>query len=422
MQARRILRPAPLAVLSLLGLLAAALPAGAGGAPEKAPFERRFRTMSWEQITAEARGQKLYWYMWGGSELVNRFVTGYVAGRLASEHGIGLEMVPVTDATVFVNKVLGEKQAGRGSGGSVDVMWINGENFRTMRQADLLFGPFADRLPNLRYVNREDPAVANDFGFPVQGYESPYGSAQMVMAYDSARLPSPPATVPALLEWIRANPGRFTYPAMPDFTGSAFLRHLFYHAAGGYQKLLGPFSPETFQSAARPLWRLLNELEPSLWRQGRTYPQTRAQLQDLFANGEVDFDMSYNPAEAASLVAQGRYPESVRTFVFETGTIANTHYLAIAFNSSNKASAMVLANLLLDPAAQLQKARAEVWGDLTVLDPRLLPEQWRARFAGLPRPPSVLPPETLARARLPELQAPWLEALEKGWVQNVLQK
>jgi putative spermidine/putrescine transport system substrate-binding protein len=409
-----------LGVLLLLAIPGSLL--WAGGARENVPFERRFQSMSWEQIAAEARGQKLYWYMWGGSELINRFVTGYVAGRLASEQGIRLEMVPVTDAAVFVNKVLGEKQAGRASGGSVDVMWINGENFRTMRQADLLFGPYAERLPNLRYVNLADPAVANDFGFPVKGYESPYGSAQMVLVYDGARLPTPPATVPALLDWIRANPGRFTYPAVPDFTGSALLRHLFYHAAGGYQKLLGPFSAETFQTASAPLWELLNGLEPSLWRQGRTYPETHTQLQDLFANGEVDFDMSYNPSEAASLIAQGRYPQSVRTFVFDTGTIANTHYVAISFNSSNKAAAMVLANLLLEPATQFEKARAEVWGDLTVLDPQLLPDGWRSRFRDLPRPAAVLAPEVLARHRLPELQAPWLEALEKGWLLNVLQK
>jgi len=402
-------------------LIAAGLWAG-GKQEQTLPFEQRYQSMSWDQIVAEGRDQKLYWYMWGGSDLINKFVNGYVAERLEREYGVTLEMVPVTDAATFVNKVLGEKQAGRDSDGSVDVMWINGENFRTMREANLLFGPYADRLPNGQYVDAADSSIANDFGYPVEGFESPYGSAQVVMVYDSAKVPEPPRTVEDLLDWIRANPGKFTYPAIPDFTGSVFVRHLFYHVAGGYEKLLGPFDRELFDTIAPKLWELLNGLEPYLWRQGNTYPETHTKVQDLLANGEVYFDVSYNPGEAASLVSQGRYPESVRTFVFDTGTIGNTHYVAISYNSSSKAAAMVLANLLLDPAAQYEKSRPEVWGDLTVLNVGGLPRQWREKFMSLPRPPSVLPPDVLSSRKIPELQASWLEAIEKGWTQNVLQK
>jgi putative spermidine/putrescine transport system substrate-binding protein len=385
-------------------------------------FGQRLDSLSWQQVVEEARGQKLYWYMWGGSDLINKFVNGYVAGRLQEQYDIDLEMVPVTDATTFVNKVLGEKQAGRDSGGSVDVMWINGENFRTMREAGLLFGPYADRLPNMKYVDAADSSIANDFGYPVEGYESPYGSAQVVIAYDSAKVGEPPRSIEDLLNWIRANPGKFTYPGIPDFTGSVFVRHLFYYVAGGYDQLLGPFDQKLFDEIAPKLWRLLNELEPYLWRQGKTYPESHTKLQELFANGEVYFDMSYNPSEAASFVAQGRYPESVRTFVFDSGTIGNTHYVAISYNSSSKAAAMVLANLLLDPATQYEKSRPEVWGDLPVLSIGKLPQEWRDRFLSLPRPPAVLSPDVLSSHKIPELQATWLEAIEKGWTENVLQK
>jgi putative spermidine/putrescine transport system substrate-binding protein len=410
-----------ISVISIVLLVASGLWAG-GKRDQTPPFEQRYMSMSWEQIVEEARGRELYWYMWGGSDLINKFVNGYVAQRLEKEYGINLETVPVTDATTFVNKVLGERQAGRDSGGSVDVMWINGENFRTMREAKLLFGPYSDRLPNMQYVDSTDSSIANDFGYPVDGFESPYGSAQVVMAYDSAKVQQPPRTIDALLEWIRANPGKFTYPAIPDFTGSVFVRHLFYHVAGGYEELLGPFDQELFDTVAPKLWKLLNDLEPYLWREGNTYPETHTKLQDLLANGEVYFDVSYNPNEAASLISQGRYPQSVRTFVFDSGTIGNTHYVAISYNSSSKAAAMVLANLLLDPAAQYEKSRPEVWGDQTVLNVGDLPPEWREKFVKLPRPPSVLPPGLLSSHKIPELQATWLEAIEKGWTENVLQK
>lgn len=414
-------------VLSALLFVLILTPLTAAGGSESTvedlpPFSERYRSMNWDEITQEARGSELYWYMWGGSDAINSFVQGYVADRLANEYEIELEMVPVTDASVYVSKVLGEQQAGRDRGGSVDLVWINGENFRSMRESNLLFGPYADLLPNLALVDTSDPTVANDFGFPVEGYESPYGSAQMVIIYDEARTPQPPNTIPELLEWIRANPGRFTYPAPPDFTGSAFLRHLFYYAVGGYEQLLGEFDQARFDALAPAAWELLNELEPFLWRAGRTYPETSTQLQSLFANREVDFDVSYNPAGAANLVTQGRYPETTRTFVFQSGTIGNTHYVAIPYNASNKAAAMVAANLVMDPALQFEKAQPNVWGDLPVVDIARIPEQWRLAFANLPRPASVLAPEVLQAARIPELQSPWLEAIERGWIENVLRQ
>jgi putative spermidine/putrescine transport system substrate-binding protein len=417
--------------LTLVVLLASA-PVYAGGGQEagaeaeagarEAPFAERVSSMSWEEIVAEADGQEVFFYMWGGSDAINQFVQGYIGERVEENFGITLEMVPVTDASVFVNKVLGEKQAGRTEDGSVDLMWINGENFRAMKEADLLFGPYADMLPNMDYVDTSNPVIEFDFGYPVEGYESPYGGAQFVMVYDSARFADPPRSLSELFAWARENPGRFTYPAPPDFNGSAFVRHVFYHAAGGYEQFQGPFDQELFDQVASRAWEMLNEIEPFLWREGETYPETRTQLQGMFANGEVDFDMDYNPRYAANLILQGRYPQSARTFVFEDGTLTNTHYVAIPFNSSHKAAAMVVANVILEPATQLEKTKPEVWGDPTVLSIDKLPEEWQRRFENLPRSEAVLEPEVLQEHRVPEPQAGWIEAIEEGWRANVLQK
>lgn len=375
----------------------------------------------WDAILEAAQGQTVNFYMWGGSDLINSWVTGYVADTVQERYGVTVNMVPVADSPEYVNKVLGEQQAGRDEDGSVDLVWINGENYRTMRQADLLYGPFAEYLPNSIYVNWDDPSVANDFGLGVDGYESPYGKAQFVMIYDSAKVENPPTTVDGLLEWIEQNPGLFTYPAPPDFTGSAFVRHICYDAVGGYEALLGEFDQVLFDETLPDCWEVLNQIEPFLWREGETYPESHTRHQELFANGEVYFDMAYNPAEASSLVENGRYPETTRTFVFEEGTIANTHYVAIPYNSPNKAAAMVVANFLLSPEAQLSKAQPENWGDLPVLDPALMNAEDQAAFAAIPRGVATLSTEALAENRLPELQAPWLTAIEQGWETAVLQ-
>ena len=391
-------------------------------APEGATPPTGYEGKTWADIMAEAEGQTVNWYMWGGSDSINEWVTGYVADNVMERYGVEVNMVPVSDATEFINKVLGEKEAGKDTDGSVDLMWINGENFRTMRQGDMLYGPWSLYMPSTVYVNWDDASVANDFGFPVDGYESPYGKAQVVMTYDSAKVPEPPTTIDELVEWIEANPGKFAYPAPPDFTGSVFVRHICYWAAGGHEQFLGEFDQELFDEKMPACWEALNEIEPYLWREGETYPENATRIEDLFANGEVYFDMAYNPSDASNLITQGKYPESTRTFVFDTGTIANTHYVAIPYNSPNKAGAMTLANFLLSPEAQLSKAHPDVWGDLPTIDPALLPADWQQQFSDLPRGEATLPSDVLAAHRLPELQSPWLIAIEQGWEENVLQQ
>ena len=412
----RRLVPAVIVLVVALALLAPAPSA----APAR-PFEDRYRSMSWEEIVAEARGKTVFFHMWGGSATRNTYVNDFVARTLRILYNIDLKQVPVTDIVQTVNKVLGEKQAGRRDG-SADLMWINGENFRTARQADLLFGPWADMLPNSKYIDWDHPSIAFDFGYPVNYYESPWAGAQFVMEYDSAKVQSPPATIDALFNWIRANPGRFAYPAPPDFTGSVFVRHVFYWAAGGPRRLLGPFNESVYSEVAPRAWRALNEIKPSLWRRGQTYPESSVKHLDLFADGEVFFNMTYGPGRAANMILTGRYPRTVRTYVFETGTIGNTNYVAIPFNSPNKAAAMVVANFLISPEAQYEAAKPDVLGQTVPLSIDRLSKVWQDRFAQLPRHEATLSPEVLNRRKLPELQAPWLLRIERDWIANVLQR
>jgi len=375
---------------------------------------------SWDAVVAEARGQTVDWFMWGGSPAVNAYVNGYVAERLKQDYAITLRQGPVKDIAEVVGKLVIEKQAGKASGGHVDLMWINGENFRTCKRNGLLYGPFADRLPNQQYVNWEKPSVYNDFGEPVEGLESPWGSAQVVMIYDTARVAYPPRTVGDLLTWIKAHPGRFAYPAPPDFTGSVFVRHIFYHVAGGAARWQGPFQPPALDQAASETYRVLGDLAPYLWRQGKTYPESPVRLNTLFADGEVDFSFSYHQAEASRNIIDGLFPDTVRTYVFDEGTIANTHFVAIPFNAADTAGAMVVANFLLSPEAQLKKADPDVWGDFPAIDPARLPAGWQARFEAQPRGPATLSDAELQSRQLPEPPSEILITLEKGWQQHVL--
>ncbi len=376
--------------------------------------------MSWEDTVKAAHGQTVDWYMWGGSPAVNNYVNGYLATGLKSEYNIQLRQVPVKDIAEVISKLIVEKQAGKNSDGSVDLMWINGENFRTCNQYKLLHGPFADKLPNQQYVDWLNPTVKNDFGTPVEGMESPWGSAQVVMIYDSARIQNPPASVPALINWIKTNPGRFTYPAPPDFTGSAFVRHIFYHAAGSVDKWQGDYTEVELKEAADATYAILRDLKRYLWREGTTYPDSPVRMNSLFADAEIDFSFSYHQGEASRNILDGLFPDTVRTYVFDEGTITNTHFVAIPYNAKDKAAAMVVANYLLSPEAQLKKATPGVWGDFPVIDPARLSTESRKTFNALPRGIATLTDAELQSHQLPEPPSKILVYLEKGWEEHVL--
>lgn len=378
---------------------------------------------NWDEVVAAADGQTVNWYMWGGADNINTWVNGYVADAMQEQYNVTVNVVPLVETADAVNKVLNEQQAGRDADGSVDLIWINGENFATMKQGELLYGPWAEQTPNNRaYINWDDASVAFDLGLAVDGYESPYGKAQFVMVYDSAKAPDIPQDMDGFLQWVQDNPGRFTYPALPDFTGYAFVLTVCYHELGGHEQYLGAFDQAQFDADFDACWDKLNEIEPSLWRGGETYPETLAQLDDLYANGEVWLDMKWGPAEASAAVADGVFPDSTRTFVFDEGTPANTHYLAIPYNAAHKAGAMVLADFLLSPEAQLSKKDIDNWGDFPAIDLNLVDDDVRAQFEALPLGVATLTDAELAQHRLPELSADWRLAIERGWEENVLQR
>ncbi len=131
----------------------------------------------------------------------------------------------------------------------------------------------------MKYVDKGLASI--DFGFPVEGYETPYGRAQFVFEYDSARTASPPTTFAELEDWVKANPGLFTYPQPPDFTGSAFIRQAFYATSGGPGQFIAKWRPKLYAQQAPALWEYLNKLKPYLWQEGKAYPKSSAELDTL---------------------------------------------------------------------------------------------------------------------------------------------
>lgn len=371
----------------------------------------------WDTVVEQARGQKVYFNAWGGSESINAYIE-WAGSRIMENYGVELVHVKLDDTANAVAKVVAEKAAGRNDAGTVDLIWINGENFASMkRQSLLLAGEWATKLPNWQYVDIENkPTILTDFTIPTDGQESPWGMAKLVFFYDGARTDAGtlPQSADGLLEWAKANPGRFSYPQPPDFIGSSFLKQVLSEKVVDRSVLLKPVVEEEFDAVTKPLFDYLDQLHPVMWRSGGAYPQNYPAMRQLLADSELDIIFAFNPAEASSAIANGELPDTVRSFTFPGGTLSNTHFVAIPYNAAAKAGALVLANFLISPEAQAHKQDPQVWGDPTVLNVGKLDAEDKAKFDALDLGIATLAPEDLGPA-LDEPHPTWMDRLETEW-------
>ena len=366
----------------------------------------------WNEVQTAARGQTVYFNAWGGDAAINRYLE-WAGGEVKRRHGVRLVHVKVTDISEAVARIQAEKAAGRISRGSVDLLWINGENFASLKQAGLLFGPWLDELPHARLLNDADETQRLDFALATEGFEAPWGGARFTFIYDSASVVAPvPRDTGELLTWIQAHPGRFTYPQPPNFVGTAFLKQLLLLLSERPERLREPVAGD-FDEVTRPLWSWLDGAHRGMWRSGRVFPRSSSEQRRLLGDGEVDWMLVFNPAEAARAIRAGEIPRSARAMHLQNAALANSHFLAIPFNSSATAGARVVANFLLSPQAQARKANVEYWGDPTVLDPARFSaaenSHWSdaARNVALPRPADRL---------LTEPHLSWTAELERAWL------
>lgn len=373
----------------------------------------------WEDILAEANGTTVNIHMWGGSEQVNRYMDDYVAPQLREQLGITLNRVPIADARDLINQLITEKELAQADG-VIDIMWINGENFSLAKHNQLLIGPFTGRLPNYQaLVDTNDTSLLTDFGESTDELEAPWGTSQFVIVYDQSKVSNPPETFEELKAWVMENPGRFTYPAPPDFTGSAFVRHVVAAFSESYTSMLNPLENEELEAQSARAFQYLQSIEPYLWREGKTYPESSGKLDTLYSTGEVWMTMSYNPVHGSNMISTGQFPETTRSLIFSTGSLRNTHYLTIPFNSQNVPGAMATINFLLSADAQLEKFKPAVWGDGMVISTEKMRPQEAQAADRMDRGPATLSVEALQESGIPEMTGVNVELLEALWYEKI---
>lgn len=388
---------------------------GGGSGKDTADVEN----MSFDELKEEAKGSTVTFYGWGGDELLNQWLDDVFAPAMKEKYDITMERVPM-DIDQILSQLSGEIQAGE-EDGSIDMIWINGENFRSAKENDMLYGPFVDRLPNFNeYMDTESEDVTLDFAYPIEGYEAPYGKAQMVLIADTAVTPELPKNTDELLEFAKNNKGKVTYPALPDFTGSVFVRNVIYDICGYEQFLDIEADKETIKEAIEPALDYLRQLNPYLWNEGKTFPESSITVDNMFADGELVLNVTYDAFSTGIKIADGTYPETVQSFQFDKGTIGNTNFMAIAANSGNKTGAMVAINEMMSP--EIQADRYDTMKVLPVVDYEKLSDGQKQAFDKVELGKGDIPQDELLSKRLPEMPAELVPIIEEIWLEEVVGK
>lgn len=375
--------------------------------------------MSFEELKDAAKGSTVTFYGWGGDELLNKWLDDVFAPVMKEKYDITMERVPM-DIDQILSQLSGELQANEEEG-SIDMIWINGENFQSAKGNNMLYGPFVDKLPNVQeYVDTKSEDVTLDFAFPIEGYEAPYGKAQMVLIADTAVTPELPKNTDELLEFVKENKGKVTYPALPDFTGSVFVRNIIFDICGVDQFLDMEADKETVKAAIEPALEYLRQLNPYLWNEGKTFPDSSTTLDNMFSDGEVVLNVTYDAFSTSVKIADGTYTDTTQSFQFDKGTIGNTNFMAIAKNSLNKAGAMVAINEMISP--QIQADRYDTLKVLPVVDYEKLTDQQKEAFDKVDLGKGNIPQEELLSKRLPEMPAKLVPVIEEIWLEEVVGK
>lgn len=392
--------------------------------------------ISWSEVEKHAQKEgKVKFYHWGGLDRINAWVDNVAIPAMAKK---GIQMKSVrSNPKDAIDLILAEKSLGRKIGeGSVDLVWINGENFANLKRNKALFGRFVTQLPNAKNfeLNPNDSrSLQNlrDFGVTNNATEAPWSGEQYVCSYNSATLKgSPPKTFADLKSFLAKNPGRFTYVKPPNWAGNTFVQMVLYahtptgKGAESFQQSAKEIGATEFARRIKPGMDYLRAIEPLLLgaKNDRVrYPATPPELDGLFANQEIDIACQFGYYIAAVGLASGNFPEAGKQFIFPVkNMIKNKNFLAIPSNAPNSAAALVLINWMMSVEAQASK--------LKIAGMPVAVDLWKLNSADVQKIKDAAPKligvtdEELANNAVSDTNATLVDIIENVWLEYIERK
>lgn len=203
------------------------------------------------------------------------------------------------------------------------------------------------KIPNYNNLIYKDNVVGDTF--------IPYRGTSVFLAYNSDTVKEPPRTAEELYQWIRENPGRFTYndPTTGN-SGFSFVANTIYNqlpeeaALSDDKKWLDEHEKEWNSG-----FELLAELHPYLYKTaGKVqYPMKNAGSLDLLATKQIDMC----PAFANMILTQkamGTLPDSIKLVQLEEPFLGGLAGFLIPSIGKDKEAALSVIDYYLSYDAQ----------------------------------------------------------------------
>ncbi|HEY3540945.1 MAG TPA: extracellular solute-binding protein [Gaiellaceae bacterium] len=200
--------------------------------------------------------------------------------------------------------------------------------------------------PNIKRVNP-------DLLVPVKGAAIPYRGSSVVLAYNSDKVKTAPKTLSGLLDWIRSNPGKFTYNS-PNTGGSGYS-----FAETVVDSLLSPSilkqMDQGYDTSLESNWKdglaLLHSLNKYMYGNG-VYPNGNAAVLQLLGQGQIWVAPVWSDQALTALKTGQLGPNIKLTQISSPSFTGGAAYLAVPKTAKHKKALYRFVNYILSPAAQ----------------------------------------------------------------------
>lgn len=331
---------------------------------------------NWDRVLESVKGTNVDFYMWTEDAKAKEWFSKEVKTYLLNTYSVTLNIIEL-EKKEYLAMIRDDKKNLR-TIGEGDLLWLDAPTFGQMKSEGLLYGPFSDQVKNSQtYLSPKSLDYMYMDGFLTEGYALPFNQQQLTFYYNEDITYDPPLTLTSLQDLAGTKPGQFTYPVPSDPVGGAFVRSVILNFTPAKEFVKAPLTDAQLRDLVLPGLNYLKSLKPNLYQQGKSYPQTALELQDLFAKEEIFVTMSMDYRHANALTGEAIYPGGTRPFVLEKTGVGSKDYLSIPYHAKNKSGAMVVMHALLDMKMQTQKLASKDYQGFPVYDDQMLTAEMR---------------------------------------------
>lgn len=374
---------------------------------------------NWELIKQSAENTEVIMAVDHSNEEAIEWLRGSFSDYLKSEYQVTLKLVEQS-LTKTMSELTDEKRR-EVTQGQVDLILLEKNGFKEAYEKGILYGPFADKLPNIKsFIGLNAISYVAKEGIETGHYWVPYGRRQLTFIYNQDVFYETPEDVEGLKLIMEENKGTITYPdPRKSEEGLAFVLSIVGETLDFEPFISGSLNQAEFLTAIKPGMDQLMAMKPMLKDAGLVYPLSLQAVDDLFINGGLSVSYTMDMNYVTNKLREYEYPEGASTFVIPKGVATFYEGATIAYNSVNKSGAMVVLNALLSPEMQASKCDPKGWGSLPVYENDMVTSEALEPFKSIKLKGTTVKAQDYIESAKPEFSPQMIAVVLAEWERRI---